>query len=720
MLLSNLGKKAMTRVLNKTILLASLMLTGLSLSANELNSMSFNVLPGDRVELRFTMSETPSVPKAFTTENPARIALDFADTKVSLSKKTLPVSVGATRSVAAVEAQGRTRVVISLVESTPYSTNIDGNEFVVTVGQPMSDAPATQVAQSTPSNATASSTDTSSQAANTAPAKPMMKGKGISAIDFRRGEQGEGRIVINLTEANVGIDLRQEGRDVVADFVDAAIPSELIRKLDVLDFATPASLIETKQVGSNVRLTVKTANEFEFLAYQADNIYTIELKPLTPEEVERRRLQEPQYTGDRMSLTFQDITIRAVLQLIADMANVNMVTSDTVGGSITLQLQNVPWDQALDIILKTKGLDKRQNGNVLLIAPADEIAAREALELQAEQQQEQLAPIRSEFIQVNYAKAATLADIIQGEKTSFLSARGSITLDERTNTLMVRDTARKLDEIRQLVRTLDIPVRQVMIESRIVVADDDVGSEIGVRFGVQGRANSGEVYTSGTNNATDFIRDLNEGPFGRGGRVDDTINLNEFYNVDLPVLNPAGSIGMTFSRLNDNIILDAELSALESENKSEVIASPKVVTANQKEAYIQAGEEIPFLQATSAGAANIQFKKAVLSLRVTPQITPDDRIILDLQVNQDTRGEETAGVPAINTREVGTQVLVENGETVVLGGIYQQRKNKDVSKVPLLGDIPGIGILFRSTSESEAKSELLIFVTPKIIKEGVR
>lgn len=703
MLFLKSGKLAMNQAVNKMILLVVMSMASLANYANELNSVDFNVLPGDRVELRFSMTETPSTPKEFSTVNPARIALDFTNTSVALANKSLPVSVGATRSVTAVEAQGRTRVVINLVESVPYDTRIDGNDFVVTIGAYKS---AANDGSQSGGNETANS-----QVSQPTPITQSSK-KEITGIDFRRGEQGEGRVVIDLSNPNIGIDLRQEGRDVVADFVGTDISQSLIRKLDVVDFATPAQIVETKQVGGNVRLTIKTSNEFEFLAYQADDIYTIELKPLTPEEVERRRLQEPQYTGERMSLTFQDITIRAVLQLIADIANVNMVTSDTVAGSITLQLQNVPWDQALDIILKTKGLDKRKNGNVLLIAPADEIAAREALELQSEQQIEQLAPLRGEFVQVNYAKAATLAEIIQGDKTSFLSSRGSVMVDERTNTLMVRDTAKKLDEVRQLVRTLDIPVRQVMIESRIVVADDGVGQDIGVRFGVTDlNANSGELVFSGSNLASAFYRGTLD--------PDEEITLNDTYNVDLPAQN-APSIGMTFARLGDGIILDAELSALESENKSEVIASPKVVTANQKEAYIEAGEEIPYLESTSAGANKISFKKAVLSLKVTPQITPDDRIILDLQVNQDTRGEDTPSGPAINTREVGTQVLVENGETVVLGGIYQQRKNKDVVKVPLLGDIPGLGVLFRNTSESEAKSELLIFVTPKIIKEGVR
>ncbi|NVJ58970.1 MAG: type IV pilus secretin PilQ [Gammaproteobacteria bacterium] len=688
----------------KIFIVGCIGLCAVGVSANELTAVNFNVLPGDRVALRLTMSEAPTEPRIFTTENPARIAMDFADTQVSISEKSIPISVGATRSVTAVEAQGRTRVVINLVSAAPYNTAVNGNDFVITIGGSES--------------GTVSQSSSGSQSGNLSgisqmTPKAVTTSKGIEGIDFRRGEQGEGRVVVSLTDPNIGIDLRQEGRSVVADFVDANIAGELIRKLDVIDFATPASIVETKQVGSNVRLTIETNNEFEFLAYQTDSDYTIELKPLTPEEVERKRLQEPQYTGERMSLTFQDITIRAVLQLIADIANVNMVTSDTVGGSITLQLTNVPWDQALDIILKTKGLDKRQNGNVLLIAPADEIAAREALELQAEQQVQQLAPLRSEFVQINYAKAKDLAGIISGEKTSFLSDRGSVSIDDRTNVLMIRETAAQLDEIRNLIRTLDIPVRQVMIESRIVVADDGVGSELGVRFGVHSEAN-GELGVSGSiDSAQTFLDAVNSGATTAPGRE---------LNVALPVPSAAGTIGLTFARLGDGLVLDAELSALESENKSEVIASPKVVTANQREAYIEAGEEIPYQEAAGGGggATKVAFKKAVLSLKVTPQITPDDRIVLDLQVNQDTRGQAVGGIPSINTREVGTQVLVDNGETVVLGGIYQQRTNRDVTKVPLLGDIPGLGVLFRNTSVSESKSELLIFVTPKIIKEGVR
>ncbi len=407
-----------------------------------------------------------------------------------------------------------------------------------------------------------------------------------------------------------------------------------------------------------------------------------------------------------MSLNFQDIPVRAILAIIAEFTGLNLVTSDTVSGTITLRLQSVPWDQALDIVLKTKGLDKRQNGNVMLVAPADEIAAREAIELQSEQQQEKLAPLRAEFIQVNYAKAAALSELIQTKGANYLSERGSVSVDERTNHLLIQDTAKKLDQIRLMVRTLDVPVRQVLIESRVVVADDGFEEELGVRFGITDRGSNGALSGDATGSSNVFF---NDDPTDRT------------FAVDLPVSQAAGSIGMTVARLAEGTILDLELSALESESRGEVIASPRVITANQKEAYIESGEEIPYLTASSAGNTTVTWKKAVLSLKVTPQITPDDRIILDLQVNQDTRGENVVNFgPAINTREVGTQVLVENGETVVLGGVYQQRVNRDVSKVPFLGDLPGVGALFRSTKETSAKQELLMFVTPKIVKESVR
>ncbi|MCF6193911.1 MAG: type IV pilus secretin PilQ family protein, partial [Kangiellaceae bacterium] len=605
-------------------------------------------------------------------------------------KKTHNIGVGVTRSVTAVEAGGRKRLVINLVEMTPYSTRIDGNDLVITVGLG---------AQSTPTNvASTRSAPVNSRAASAS-------NNDITSIDFRRGEDGEGRVIIGLANSNTGIDLRKEGRTILADFINASVSDELIRKLDVVDFATPAKIIATSRVGGNVRLSIDTLNEFEYLAYQADNSYIIELKPLTEEEIERKKLQAPVYTGERLSLNFQIIPVRSTLTILSEFTNINMITSDTVSGSIALRLNQVPWDQALDVILKTKGLDKRQTGNIMLIAPAEEIAAREALELQTEKQIEQLAPLQSEFIQVNYAKALAMSDLILTKGANYLSPRGSVSVDERTNTLLVQDTAKKLASIRLMVNHLDIPIRQVLIESRIVVADNGFTDELGVRFGVTDLGS--DAAFSGTQQASDALL------FG-GNPGDRSLSVN------LPVSEAAGTIGLTFARLAEGTILDVELSALESESRGEVIASPRVFTTNNNEAYIESGEEIPFLTASSAGNTTITFKKAVLSLKVTPQITPDDRIILDLLINQDTRGEDTVFGPAINTREVGTSVLVENGETIVLGGVYQQRVNRDVTKVPLLGDLPGIGVLFRSTKESSSKQELLMFVTPKIVKDSIK
>ncbi len=657
-------------------------------SATEISNVGFNVLPGDKVEIRVSMDSPPPSFQEFTTNNPARIAMDFAGVTTNLEKKTHNIGVGVTRSVTAVEAGGRTRLVVNLVEMAPYATRIDGNDLVVTVGY--------GTAPSTASSQGASVVSQSSKSASS---------KDITNIDFRRGENGEGRVIIDLGNTNLGIDLRKEGRTVLADFVDASIADELVRKLDVVDFATPAQLISTSRVGGNVRLAIETLNEFEYLAYQANNSYIIELKPLTAEEIERKSLQAPVYTGERLSLNFQIIPVRSALTILSEFTNINMITSDTVSGSIALRLNQVPWDQALDLILKTKGLDKRQTGNVMLIAPAEEIAAREALQLQTEKQIEQLAPLQSEFIQVNYAKATSMSELILTKGANYLSPRGSVSVDERTNTLLIQDTAKKLDSIRQMVNKLDIPIRQVLIESRIVVADNGFTDELGVKFGVSDLGSQAAI--SGTQQGTNNLL------FGADPE-------DRSLSVNLPVSEAAGTIGLTFARLAEGTILDVELSALESESRGEVIASPRVFTTNNNEAYIESGEQIPYLQASSAGNTTVTFKKAVLSLKVTPQITPDDRIILDLQINQDTRGEDTVFGPAINTREVGTRVLVENGETIVLGGVYQQRVNREVTKVPLLGDLPGIGALFRSTSDSSAKQELLMFVTPKIVKDTIQ
>lgn len=701
----NQGDRAMLTRLIKTFLVIAVAIASHSLLATEIEDISFSVMPGDRVQVRVKMDSPPPKFKEVTTENPARIWMDFDGVGSALKQKTHSIGVGVTRSVTAVEAGGKTRLVFNLVEMTPYKTEVSGNELILTIGHSQSGASSSSSSAVATDNSSMNSVSNGDSVASLSSSAPSFSRNDISDIDFRRGEQGEARIVIQLNSSKVGVDLRQEGRVVMADFVGANISNNLIRKLDVVDFGTPAKLISTSTVGDNVRVTIDTLDDFEYLAYQADDSYVIELKPLTPEEVEQKKLSQPVYTGERLSLNFQDIPVRAVLSIVAEVTGLNLVASDTVSGSITLRLQNVPWDQALDIVLKTKGLDKRVNGNVMLVAPAQEIAARESLELESTKQREELAPLRSEFIQVNYAKADSLAALIQTAGANYISSRGSIAVDERTNHLLVQDTAAKLEQIRLMVKKLDVPVTQVLIESRIVVASSDFKEELGVKFGVS-KVNTGGAISGDMSGANSMF--YNNAP------------ANRTFAVDLPVANATGSIGMTIARLSQGTILDVELSALESEDEGEIIASPRVITANQKEAYIESGQEIPYQEASSAGNVSISFKKAVLSLKVTPQITPDDRIILDLTVTQDSRGEATLVGPAIDTREVTTQVLVENGGTIVLGGVFERESKRVVKKVPFFGDIPGIGALFRHTSEISKKQELLIFVTPKIVKESIR
>lgn len=702
-----------------------LALVSMGVNAGQLQSINYNILPGDKVQLRLSYSDAPPTPQEFTTANPARISLDFSGVSSALDYKVKNVGVGVVSSITAIEAGDRTRVIINLAELVSYNSQVDGNDFVVTLGG------------GTEGYTASSSTTTSKQSYSSSSSN-----YDISGVDFRRGVEGEGRVLVSLGKANVSVDLKQEGRTVIADFVGADIDPDFIRRLDVVDFGTPAQLVETSRRGNNVRLTVKGDDRYEYLAYQADDQYTIELKPLTKQEIERREREKPKYTGQRLTLQFQNMDLKAILHTLGDFAGINIVISDDVEGEMALNLVNVPWDQALDIILKSKGLGKRQEGNVMMIAPADVIAAREQQELEANKQQEELAPLRTELIQVNYAKAAEIASLLSPstlstsssagstsatQKVGILSDRGAVSIDVRTNTLIIKDVASKIEDVRRLVAQLDIPVQQVLIEARIVTANDGFIRDLGSRFGITDQFNSQEGAVSGTLDGA-LINNAN---IIRAG--DDENSLGTFpqrLNVNLPVANPAGSLGLSFFRLAEGLILDLELSALESENKGEVVASPKVITSNQKEAFIKAGEEIPYLQGGSSGASNISFKEAVLQLKVTPQITPDGRVFLDLSVTQDTRGDEVVftspdglavgGAPAINTQEIGTQVLVDNGETIVLGGIFQHRTRFDETKVPLLGDIPFLGWLFRNTSREDAKQELLIFVTPKIIQPGLK
>jgi type IV pilus assembly protein PilQ len=685
--------------------------TGSAMAAeNALKDIKFTALPGDQVQFILTMEGPAQEPVAFTIDNPARIALDLVDTHSELAQRSQEIGIGAARSVSVAEAGGRTRMVINLSELVPFDTKAVGNELIVTLKGGGGGTPYTPSAKTAAAQEVAAAAMASSVGAKSAGPTPAA-GEGITDIDFRRGTKGEGRVLVKLSDPSIVTDVRMEGGKILVDFLSTQLPAELERRLDVIDFGTPITTIDTIQQGPNVRMVIDATGEYEHLAYQADDELTVEVKPLTRDEAEDRRKKKFGYTGQRLSLNFQDIEVRSVLQLLADFTGLNMVVSDSVTGNLTLRLQNVPWDQALDIILKTKGLDKRQAGNVITVAPAAEIAAREQQELEAMKAQEELAPLHTEYVQVNYAKASDIAAILSQEGSSILTSRGSVTIDQRTNTLLVRDTDESLAGVRRLLNVLDIPVRQVLIESRIVIASDDFSRDLGVRFGITndnlqaplGGTKGG--VTSGTLNGT--TEQING----------ETLEMDDRLNVNLPIANPAGSIGLALAKLPLGTLLELEISAAQTEAKAEVVSSPRVITANQSEARIEQGVEIPFQEASSSGATSTQFKKAVLSLTVTPQITPDDRVVMDLEVTKDNVGQVFGGIPSIDTRQVQTSVLVDNGQTVVLGGIYETESADSVTRVPFFSDLPVVGALFRSTNKIDNKNELLVFVTPKILKE---
>lgn len=675
-----------------------------------LEDIKFTSLPGDRVQINLSLSGQVAEPTVFTVDEPARIALDFINTKSRLPWRSRRVGMGIIKSVAAIEAGARTRIVVNLVKQSPYNLERNGNELQLTLGSAVVASTTTDAIKSisklpTSANVPAAATKT----------------RGVESVDFRRGDSGEGRVVVTFSDPNVVVDVHEESGKILVDFLNVKLPEAMRQRLDVVDFATPVQTVDTFPDGNNVRLVITPAGEYEHLAYQSENTLTVDVKPITKAAEAARRKTE--YSGEKLSLNFQDIEVRAVLQLLADFSGLNVVVSDSVQGNITLRLKNVPWDQALDIILKTKGLAMRQNGNVLLVAPGEEIAGREKLELEAQKQISELAPLRSELIQVNYAKALELASLLKSPENSLLSERGSVSVDERTNTLLVRDSIDRLDEVRKLVTNLDIPIRQVLIESRIVIADDDFARDLGTRIGMRGTksgVSGGDVLIGGTaNSLVASPRDIMTSSSTTA--ITPRPGYDNQFGINLPAIaskgNPA-SLALGF--LKDNTLLNLELSALQTELRGEIVSSPRVITSNQRKAMIEQGTEIPYKEASSSGAATTSFRKAVMSLEVTPQITPDDRIILDIKVNKDSVSEKVQGAegaPAIDTNEVQTQVLVDNGETVVLGGIYEQVKQVSKAKVPLLGDIPLIGWLFRSKKEINDKRELLIFVTPKILKE---
>ncbi len=683
----------------------SLLATQLYAGTVNLNDLEFNSLPGGKVEIRLDFDGTPPDPKGYTIEKPARIALDLPGVSSELKEKKHMLDLGNAQSVMILEAGGRTRVIVNLLELTSYSTHIENNSLFISVGN---DGVRDYLKESKPQLQT----------------KIAKNISGISNIDFRRGENGEGKVMIELTSAKVDVDVRKEGGVIKLSFINTELPRSLQRRYDVSDFSTPVQSVDATYADGVADITLTPTGQYDYLAYQTDTTYVLSVKPLTQEEVEAKK-KEFAYVGDKLSLNFQDIDVRAVLQLIADFTDLNLVASDTVAGKITLRLQNVPWDQALDLILKTKGLDKRQDGNVLMVAPAAEIAERERQEIETNKQMDELAPLQSEFIRIRYASAAEIFNLFRGEAGeggegesestgSILSPRGSVIVDERTNSLLVTETAQKLEDFRRLIKLIDVPVKQVLVEARLVIAESEATEKLGIRWGGYGTgggvlgALDGTVMTGNSNALSAMLNG-------------DTPNIADAMAVDLGVTDQ-GASSVLLGFIKNDRLLSLELSALEADGRGEVVSQPKVITGDKQQATIKSGTEVPYLESSSSGRTTVKFKEAVLKLDVTPNITPDDRIIMDLVINQDSlggfiAGENNSQVPLIDTTEIQTQVLVGNGETVVLGGIFRTEDVDSVTKTPFLGDIPYLGRLFRSSVSRMVKTETLIFITPRILAE---
>jgi type IV pilus assembly protein PilQ len=703
----------------KTLVTAvSLLLPGWALAqgAATLKNVSFSSLPGDRFEVRMDFDAPPPEPKGYTIDKPARLVMDFDGVSSDLKEKKFPLSFGSAKSANVLADGGRTRLILNMVELENYQTRVDGNSFVMTVGNNEIQG----VIKKSSSMADKITSDVSDYS-NT-----------INNVDFRRGESGEGKVVISMTDPNASINVEDTGGQIVLNFSGTQLPVDFRRKLDVTDFATPVLFVSSDYDGANSIITIKPTGEYDYMAYQTDNEYVVSVKKLTTKEQEERK-QKFSYVGQKLSLNFQDIPVRSVLQLIADFTELNLVASDTVEGKITLRLENVPWDQALDLVLKTKGLDKRQIGNVLMVAPAAEIAAREREELETTKQLQELAPLRTEFVQILYADAKEIYKLFdaksggQGASTaSLLSERGSAMVDERTNSIVITETEEKIQQFRDLVKRIDIPVRQVSIEARIVKATSGFRQDLGVMWGLD--VNAGDVFGNGSINnvlsdANRLYRDA--GP-DSGGTLIDSGDLDGISTptgadslvADLRAQPEEGDPG-TFAvgLLGSDGWLAVELSALEKTGRGEVVSQPKVITGDKQKAIIKSGEEIGYQEASSSGASTTSFKEAVLKLEVTPQITPDDRIIMDLIVTKDSIERFIAGIPVLATTELTTRVLVNNGETVVLGGIFEHETLDQVKKIPFLGDLPMVGRFFRNTTTKDSKVELLIFVTPRLLQD---
>lgn len=682
---------------NIAAILCSIILAS-SAAASQLTDVKFAEAPGDKVEIRLSFDTATEAPKGYTIEQPARIVLDFPNVDNALAQKKFPMGVGNVSSAVVVSGGNRTRLIVNMNSLSPYVTRQEGNDVILEVGSASVKGEAKVKAQ----------TGLVPQGVGKAKNNFDKATSAITNIDFRRGDAGEGKVIINLSNPGVNVDVEEVAGGVEVSFMQTDLPAELRRKLDVADFATPVKIVGANTNNLRAVISIMASGDYDYLAYQADNQYVISVKPLSKAQIAEKK-EKFAFTGEKLSLNFQNIEVRSVLQLIADFTDLNLVASDTVKGSITLRLDNVPWDQALELVLKTKGLDKRQVGNVLMVAPAAEIAERERQELATQKQLQELAPLKTEYIRVRYANARTLFELFMPEgggsggsggggssqrnsTTSILSDRGSAIVDERTNSIILTDTEDKIVEFRKVIDQVDIPIRQVMIEARIVIANNEFRKELGTRINANMTATTQQGKTSTI------------GGSGAGGQA-----------TNLGVFDPFGA--MTWSVIGKNINLGLELTALEDSGFGEIVSQPKVITGDKQQASIENGTQIPYQEASASGATTTAFKEAVLKLDVTPQITPDDNIIMTLKINQDSLGKvvSTSNVPTIDITELNTQVLVADGQTVVLGGIFQTNKVKGVSKVPLLGDVPLVGRIFRRNKDSDTKRELIIFITPRIM-----
>jgi type IV pilus assembly protein PilQ len=672
-------------------------------TANAIQSVSAATTQGGNVLVRITLKEAPkALPPGFQITNPSRLAFDFADTGNATGRGAQEVAQGDLRSFNLVQVGNRTRLVLNLTRTVPYEASIDGNTIVLAL-------------QGAGGVAVGSTTAPGRFAEDTSGVGRQHR---VLNIDFRRSPEGAGNVVIDLADNNTGIDVRTQGRNIIVELPRTQMPAHLQRRLDVTDFATPVQFVSAQQVGEMVRLEVTPRGQWEQSAYQADSRFILEVKPVV-EDPTRLGGGQRRYTGEKLSLNFQNVEVRAVLQVLADFTGLNIITSDSVSGSVTLRLRDVPWDQAMDIILQAKGLDLRRSGNVMWIAPRDELATRDKLEAESRQQIADLEPVRTETFQLNYARADAFQKILTDPQQRVLSRRGSAVIDQRTNTLFIQDTPSKLEEMRRLVRQVDVPVRQVMIEARVVEAADTFSRNLGARLGVFDRRPGGA--TLGSSARLSVGGQLESSGFLTGQIATPIPTLTQSLGVSLPAQNIGGARpgAMSVIVFNDTStrFLNLEVQALQAEGRGRIVSSPRVITADQIEATIEQGTEIPFQQATASGATAVQFKKATLSLKVRPQITPDGNVIMTLNVNNDSVGQNTQSGPAINTRQISTQVLVENGGTVVIGGIYTQDTRQTVNKVPVLGDIPFVGFLFRDRAIVDDKRELLIFVTPRVLND---